>query len=121
MKEIYGICSGSYEDWTLDYMFESEEKRDIILKHLGDDYSKIDYNTSDNLADNIIEWYMVEMDEDDGGFVKYNSIQHKEPKDNYIFKEGKLKYMDLRISKEEFDKGWEYCEDKWRSEFNRCE
>jgi len=121
MKEIYGICSGSYEDWTVDYLFESEEKRDVVLKCLGEAYSKWDINLSDNNIDfqNIKEWYLVEMEEYDsipiGDFRKYNSIQHLEPNPICIIRDKKLNILEAYITNEEFKKGYDYYQHKWSS------
>ena len=57
MKKVYGICSGEYFDWHIDYMFESEDIRDKVLEKLNDsyckydncnDYSPINYELDDN-------------------------------------------------------------------------
>ena len=126
MKEIYGICSGDYEDWTVDYLFESEEKRDIVLKYLGEAYSKWDVNLSDNNIDfqNIKEWYLVEMEEYDGiplgDFRKYNSIQHLEPNPICIIRDRKLNILEDYITKEEFEKGWDYYQHKWLSVWDKA-
>ena len=57
MKKVYGICSGEYFDWHIDYMFESEDMRDKVLEKLNNsyckydncnDYSPINYELDDN-------------------------------------------------------------------------
>lgn len=57
MKKVYGICSGEYFDWHIDYMFKSEDIRDKVLEKLNNsyykydnynDYSPIDYELNDN-------------------------------------------------------------------------
>ena len=126
MKQIYGICSGSYEDWNLDYAFESEEKRDKLLSYLGEDYSKWDIALSDDKdVDKIKEWYMVEMIENDdipiGSFRKYNSFQHCEPKTACLLRYTKiLTIIDAFITKGEYDKGYDYYEHKWIAIWNKA-
>lgn len=55
MNKVYGICSGEYSDWDLDYLFVSEEKRDKVLEKLNLDernyYEAIDYDLDDDNFD----------------------------------------------------------------------
>ncbi|MBD5589257.1 hypothetical protein [Clostridium botulinum] len=86
MKKIYGICSGEYSDWHIDYMFQSEEKRNKILDKLneGDNsdnykYDKIDYELKDDdfNLNNIENFYYVDCDLDNyfGYFDFYFEIK----------------------------------------------
>lgn len=51
MKKIYCITSGEYSDWCINYSFESEKKRDILLGKLSNNYKKYDIELDDDKID----------------------------------------------------------------------
>jgi len=124
MKEIYCIASGEYSDWGINYSFESEEKRDKLLNIIGDSgYHKYDLKLHDDEIDidNVKIIYIAEIDWNwkDRGlevyFRKTNNVYTKitNKKKVYIHRNN-LTLIQLKITKDQYEKGEKYYFNKFK-------
>ena len=63
MDKIYCISAGDYSDWHIAYSFKDKNKRDALLKVLGDDYLEYDISLDDDRidVDNVFQFYTVSI------------------------------------------------------------
>lgn len=118
MKKIYCISSGSYSDWGISYAFESEEKRDGMLKMLDDDYNSYDIELDDDRIDidKIKTVYTCSVYNDDDYFVEKHTVINDNTSKNEVYVNNMLGLYNyvFEISKEQYENP-----DKYKSIFSK--
>ena len=115
MKKIYCISTGSYSDWEICYSFKNKDKRDLLLKTLGDNYDEYDIELDDDRIgmEDIKDIYTVCLYKSNVFIAKEDPIDFKIRK-HILISRGSLYSIFKTITKEEFELGKEYCENKYR-------
>lgn len=115
MKEIYCISTGEYSDWRIVYAFENKEKRDLLLATLGEDYNSYDIELDDyriNIED-IKDIFTMSMTKNYVSLTKVDPIDLSNHRSVFIDR-GELYSLTFIITKEQYELGEEYIEEKYR-------
>lgn len=111
-KKIYCISNGDYENWSIAYAFESEEKRDKLYKVLcatSNDYDKYDLKLNDrddkiSQIKNVYYAKLSQFDEDIDIDFRVGYDYREEFNASIDIFSSQLYYITLPITEEEYNK-----------------
>lgn len=122
MEMVYCIASGSYSDWQINYTFKSEEKRDLLLSKLGEDYQAYDLELCDDKIDvetietiEVLYVHVVYYHDD----PDINYYTHEYKSSSFTLNRSKFQIYDdsisiaFKVTKEQYKHGIDYYKHKY--------